>query len=248
VSAGAGIIGGLVKISELWALGGDGDASMKFGKLIGLSVMAAPVAAAGFAHAQTPGESTPAVASEGGSYVSVAIGRISDTDYSYRVEELFPVEADVGEGYIIDAAYGMYFGDDWRGEVGFSWQDRDNANSSWQFGTRTGPGMSAYTLDAIGYRDFRFNSRANFYLGAGVGVGAVTIDDGVIRDSTGTGLHLQAIAGVEARLTSRLLVFTEARLRSLRPSVEAGQAGASGRTDGFDITSTSVSAGVKVRM
>ncbi|MDP3572498.1 MAG: outer membrane beta-barrel protein [Archangium sp.] len=221
---------------------------MKFGQLIGLGILVAPVAATGVAQAQTTPAPKPAAASEGGSYISVAIGRISDADYSYTVEELFPVEADVGEGYIIDAAYGMYFGDDWRGEVGFSWQDRNNANASWQFGTETGPGMSAYTLDAIGYRDFRFNSRSNFYVGAGVGVGTVTIDDGVVQDSTGTGLHLQAIAGVEARLTSSLRVFTEARVRQMRPSVEAGQAGSSGRTDGFDITSTSISAGVKFRM
>lgn len=221
---------------------------MKARQLIGLGMLAAPVAAAGAAQAQTSPAPKPATASESTSYISVAIGQIGDADYSYTVEELFPVEAHVGEGYIIDAAYGMHFGDDWRGEIGFSWQDRDNGNATWQFGNRIGPGMSAYTLDAIAYRDFRFNSRANFYLGAGVGVGAVNVDDGVITDSTGTGLNLQAIAGVEARLTSTLRVYTEARVRSLRPSVEAGQAGASGRTDGFDITSTSISAGVKLRL
>lgn len=221
---------------------------MKVRQLIGLGMLAAPVAGTGVAQAQTPPAPKPAAASESAGYISVAIGQIGDTDYSYTVEELFPVAAHVGEGYIIDAAYGMHFGDDWRGEIGFSWQDRDNANATWQFGNRIGPGMSAYTLDAIGYRDFRFNSRANFYLGAGLGVGSVNVDDGVITDSTGTGLHLQAIAGVEARLTSTLRVYTEARVRSVRPSVEAGQAGASGRTDGFDITSASISAGVKVRL
>jgi len=213
-------------------------------ELIGLSLLAAPVAAIGAAEAQTT-EPSPLIT---GSYVSVAIGQIGGKDYNYTVENLFPVQASMGDGYIIDAAYGMHFGNDWRGEVGFSWQDRDNADATWQFGQRTGPGLSSYSLDAIGYRDFRFNSRANVYIGAGVGVASVNIDDGVITDSTDVSLNLQAIAGVEARLTSTLVVYTEARMRSLRVSVEAGQAGASGRTDGFDITNTSLSAGVKLRL
>ncbi len=216
---------------------------MKIDRLIGLGMLAAPVAA-GAAHSQTVAPS-PIIS---GSYVSVAVGQISGKDYNYTVEGLFPVQASMGDGYIIDAAYGMHFGDEWRGEVGFSWQDRDNADARWQYGVRTGPGLSAYSLDAIGYRDFRVNSRANVYIGAGVGLASVNIDDGVITDSTDTSLNLQAIAGVEARLTPTLVVYTEARMRSLRVSVEAGQAGASGRTDGFDITNTSVSAGLKLRL
>ncbi len=216
---------------------------MKIDRLIGLGMLAAPVAA-GAAHAQTVAPS-PIIS---GSYVSVAVGQISGKDYNYTVEGLFPVQASMGDGYIIDAAYGMHFGDEWRGEVGFSWQDRDNADARWQYGVRTGPGLSAYSLDAIGYRDFRVNSRANVYIGAGVGLASVNIDDGVITDSTDTSLNLQAIAGVEARLTPTLVVYTEARMRSLRVSVDAGQAGASGRTDGFDITNTSVSAGLKLRL
>lgn len=213
-------------------------------ELIGFGLLAVPVTAIAPASAQTA-EPSPLIS---GTYVSVAIGQISGKDYNYTVEKLFPVEAEMGDGYIIDAAYGMHIANDWRAEIGFSWQDRDNADARWQFGSRTGPGLSAYSLDAIGYRDFRFNSRTNLYIGAGLGVASVNIDDGVITDSTDTSLNLQAIAGVEARLTSNLLVYTEARMRSLRVSVEAGQAGASGRTDGFDITNTSISAGVKVRL
>lgn len=218
---------------------------MKLRRLIGLGMLAAPVVVTGVANAQAKPAPKPAAAPESGTYISIAAGRISDSKYSYTVEEIFPVEADVGDGYILDAAYGMHLGGQWRGEIAISWQDRDNANSAWQFGTETGPGMSAYTLDAIGFYDIPINTRANVYLGAGLGVGSVTIDDGVIADSTGTGLHLQAIVGVEARLAGNIKVFTEARYRSLRPSVEAGQAGASGRTDGFDISSGSISAGLK---
>lgn len=222
---------------------------MRFDRLIGLGMLAAPVAAipvvaTGSAEAQSS-DPNPLIT---GSYVSVAVGQISGKDYNYTVEGLFPVEASMGDGYIIDAAYGMHFGNDWRAEVGFSWQDRDNADALWQFGSRTGPGLSAYSLDAIGYRDFRFNSLINLYIGAGLGLASVNIDDGVITDSTDTSINLQAIAGVEARVTSNLVVYTEARMRSLRVSVEAGQAGASGETDGFDITNTSLSAGVKLRL
>ena len=75
---------------------------MKVRQLIGLGMLAAPVAAAGAAQAQTSPAPKPATASESTSYISVAIGQIGDADYSYTVEELFPVEAHVGEGYIID--------------------------------------------------------------------------------------------------------------------------------------------------
>jgi len=218
---------------------------MKLKDLLGLGMLAAPVAAGGVANAQAAAPEPSPV--EPRSYVSVSAGTISGTDYSYDVEDTFPVEAEMGEGYIIEAAYGQRFGDHWRGEVAFTWRDHNNATSSWLFGSNlTGPGVSAYTLDAIGYFDFRPGERANFYLGAGLGVGSVTVSDGVISDSTGTGLQIQGIAGMEARLTSTLKVFAEARVRSLQPSIETGTAGASaGVEDDFYITTTSIQAGIK---
>src|SRR5262245_46407731 len=86
----------------------------------------------------------------------------------------------------------------WPGGSALTGQDRNNANSSWVFGTNlTGPGMSAYTLDAIAYYDYPIADRLNVYAGAGIGIASVTLDDGVVTDSTGAGLHLQALAGVE---------------------------------------------------
>jgi opacity protein-like surface antigen len=216
---------------------------MKLKDLVGAGMLAAP-AAAGVAHAQAaPAPS----AAEATSYISLAVGSISGTDYSYTVENLFPVEAEMGDGYIIEAAFGRRFGDNWRGEVAASWRDHNNSTTSWVFGSNlTGPGVSAYTLDAIGYYDFRPGAAANFYVGAGLGIGSVTVDDGVVADSTGAGLHIQGIAGMEARINSTLKVFAEARVRSLLPSIEGGTAGASGVVDEtFDITTASIQAGVK---
>jgi opacity protein-like surface antigen len=217
---------------------------MKLKDLAGVGMLAAPFAAAAAANAQATPEPSPV---DPRTYVSMSAGSISGTDYSYEVAGTFPVEAEMGDGYIIEAAYGQRFGDSWRGEVAFTWRDHNNATSSWVFGSNlTGPGVSAYTLDAIGYFDFRPGERANFYLGAGLGLGSVTVDDGVIADSTGTGLHIQGIAGMEAKLTSTLKVFAEARVRSLFPSIETGTAGASASVeDTFDITTTSIQAGVK---
>jgi opacity protein-like surface antigen len=218
---------------------------MKLKGLLGLGMLAAPVAAVGAANAQTTPAPSPA---EPKSYLSFTIGTISSTDYSYTVQNLFPVDAEMGDGYIIEGAYGRRFGDNWRGEIAVSWRDHDNATTTWAFGAnQTGPGVAAYTLDAIGYYDFRTWERANVYLGAGLGVGSVTVDDGVITDSTGAGLHLQAIIGMEARLTDTLKVFAEGRVRSLLPSIPAGTAGANGRVDEtFDITKASVQAGFKI--
>jgi opacity protein-like surface antigen len=217
---------------------------MKLKDLVGVGMLAAPVAAAGAASAQAaPTPPSP----DATSYISVSVGSISGTDYSYTVENLFPVEAEMGDGFIIEAAFGRRFGDNWRGEVAASWRDHNNATTSWVFGSNlTGPGVSAYTVDAIGYYDFRPGAAANFYVGAGLGIGSMTVDDGVITDSTGAGLHIQGIAGMEARISSTLKVFAEARVRSLLPSIEAGAAGASGVVDEtFDITNASIQAGVK---
>jgi opacity protein-like surface antigen len=217
---------------------------MKLKDLVGVGMLAAPVAAASAASAQA---TVAPPTTETTSYVSVSVGSISGTDYSYTVENLFPVEAEMGDGYIIEAAFGRRFGDNWRGEIAVSWRDHNNATTSWVFGSNlTGPGVSAYTLDAIGYYDFRPDAPANFYIGAGLGIGSVTVDDGVIADSTGAGLHIQGVAGMEARLNSTLKVFAEARVRSLLPSIETGTAGASaGVEDTFDITTASIQAGVK---
>lgn len=217
---------------------------MKLKALVGLGMMAAPVAAGGVAHAQATPEPD---ASEPKTYVSVSMATITGGDYSYTVEDIFPVEGEIGDGFIIEGAFGMRLQDNWRGEIAFSWRDHDNATTTWQFGSDlTGPGMSAYTLDAIGYRDFPINSRADFYLGGGVGIASVNLDDGVVTDSNGLGVQLQAIAGVQARISGNMTVFAEARVRSMWPEIEGGQAGAAGEVnDAFDITSTSIGAGVK---
>jgi opacity protein-like surface antigen len=220
---------------------------MKLKQLVGVGMLAAP-AALGVAHAQAAPKPAPAAEpSEPKSYFSLSVGQIEGSDYSYDVEGIIDVEAEIGDGYIIEAAYGRRFGDNWRGEIAVSWRDHDNATTNSLLGTNlTGPGMSAYTVDAIGYYDFRPDSPVNFYVGAGLGVGSLTIDDGVIVDSTGEGLQLQAIGGMEAKLSTSTKVFAEARVRSFRPSIEAGTVGASGEVrDDFNITSASIQAGVK---
>jgi opacity protein-like surface antigen len=226
--------------------------------LLGLGILTLPVAAAGVAEAQTkrapippppaPAPATPKAAPEPTTYVSFSIAAISGSDYSYTVENIFPVQGEIGDGYIIEAAYGMKLAEDWRGEVAVSWRDHNNATTNWNFGQNlTGPGMSAYTLDALVYRDFAINSRANFYFGGGIGLASATLDDGVVTDSTGAGLQLQAIAGVDAKLNGNMKVFAEARVRSMHPDVQDGSAGAAGAVnDNFDITSTSIGAGVKL--
>ncbi len=226
--------------------------------LLGLGILTLPLAAAGAAEGQTkrapvpPPAPAPApaprAAAEPTSYLSFSVSAISGSDYSYTVENLFPVQGEIGDGYIIEGAYGMKLAKDWRGEVAASWRDHDNATTSWNFGQNlTGPGMSAYTLDALVYRDFAINSRANFYLGAGVGLASATLDDGVVTDSTGAGMQLQAIAGVDARLNGNVKVFAEARVRSMHPDVQDGSAGVAGAVnDNFDIASASIGAGVKL--
>ncbi|MFT3724430.1 MAG: outer membrane beta-barrel protein [Hyphomonadaceae bacterium] len=228
---------------------------MKKTILLGLGVLAMPVVAAGAAEAQKKAATRPppapapaqVVAPEPTSYVSLSVAAISGDKYSYMVEDIFRVDGEIGDGYLIEAAYGMKLAPEWRGEIAVSWRDHDNATTNWALGAnQIGPGMSAYTLDVLAYRDFAINPRANFYLGGGVGLANVTLDDGMVTDSTASGLQLQAIAGVDAKLNGNVKVFAEVRLRSMHPDVEDGTAGVAGAVhDNFDITSTTVGAGVR---
>ena len=226
---------------------------MKKTILLGLGVLAMPVAAAGAAEAQRkaptpqPPAPAPAAAPDPASYVSFSIAAISGDKYAYTVEDIFRVDGEIGDGYLVEAAYGMQLAPEWRGEVAVSWRDHDNATTNWALGAnQIGPGMSAYTLDLIAYRDFAINARANVYLGGGVGLASATLDDGMVTDSTGAGLQLQAVAGVDARLNGNVKVFAEARVRSIHPNVQDGTAGVAGAVhDNFEITSTTLGAGVR---
>ena len=103
---------------------------MKLKQLVGAGILASP-AALGAAHAQAAQKPAPAAAIvEPKSYFSLSVGQIEGSDYSYDVEGIIDVEAEVGDGYIIEAAYGRRFWDNWRGEVSVSWRDHDNATTN----------------------------------------------------------------------------------------------------------------------
>ena len=91
---------------------------MKKTILLGLGVLAVPVAAAGTAEAQKKPAApppAPAEAPEPTSYVSLSVSTISGDKYSYMVEDIFRVDGEIGDGYLIEAAYGMKLAPDWRG-------------------------------------------------------------------------------------------------------------------------------------
>jgi opacity protein-like surface antigen len=202
------------------------------------SLALAPMAIMGAAHAQTVSP-LPSPSPTGSSYFTVSGGYFGEFDFDYTVSG-FNNTTTVAAGYGLEAAYGARFGQNLRGEIAIGWSDHNDAESSLS-GGNGGSGVSAFTLDLNAYLDTAPDQPVNVYLGAGIGVGSVTIDDFVIVDSSGDGLHLQGIAGIEVAVGPRMKVFGEARLRNLAISVEDP----GGNTNDANLTRASFQAGLR---
>ena len=163
-----------------------------------ITTAVAAVAIAGAASAQTAPAAKPAPQATSGQYISVSGGLIGKTDYDYRFANGDSMKADVDAGAQGAVAWGSSFGA-WRGEMALGYRSQKVD------GELTIPGLGRYrtygdkvttlSLDLNGYYDFPVAGPVRPYLGAGVGVAQVNIDDGVLDDK-GDGLTLQGMAGV----------------------------------------------------
>jgi opacity protein-like surface antigen len=182
-----------------------------------ITTAAAALAMAGAAAAQTagspPAPAATSAAPASGQYIAVSGGLIGKTDYDYGFANGWSVDGDVKSGAQGAIAWGSSIGANWRAEIalGYRSQKVDSALTSnvGVFAASDGK-VKALSVDLNGYYDFPVSGPVKPYLGAGVGVAQVKIDDGLLDDK-GDALTLQAMAGASVAVSPRISLFAEGR-------------------------------------
>lgn len=158
-------------------------------------------------------------------YVSVAAGMAGSSSHSYDLPTTpaARMEGDLSASGAFSAAWGMPFGENFRGEIefGFTQHSLDGeviVPPSTSLGTTSGH-VQFRALNMNLYYDFPTNGPFRPYVGAGLGPVGVKLDDGVF-DDTGPGLSMQAIAGGSYAVSDRVSIFAEARYQRVSADME----------------------------
>jgi opacity protein-like surface antigen len=187
-----------------------------------ITTAVAALAMAGAAMAQTAGPkpaSAPAPAAvattTSGQYISVSGGFIGKTDYDYRFANGYRFDGDVDAGGQGAVAWGSALGNGWRGELALGYRSQKaggvlTTTGATKFNFENGGKVTTLSVDINGYYDFPVAGPVRPYLGAGVGVAQVKIDDGLMDDK-GDALTLQGIAGASFAVSPRVSLFAEGR-------------------------------------
>lgn len=182
-----------------------------------ITTAAAALAMAGAASAQTagtpPAPAAAPAAPTSGQYISISGGLIGKTDYDYGFANGWSVDGDVKSGAQGAVAWGSSIGANWRGEIALGYRSQkvdSTLTSNVGVFTATDGKVKALSLDLNGYYDFPVSGPVKPYLGAGVGVAQVKIDDGLLDDK-GDALTLQAMAGASVAVSPRISLFAEGR-------------------------------------
>lgn len=209
-----------------------------------LSTAAAVLALAGAASAQDAKPAKTSIART--QYVSVAGGVIGKSDYDYDFSG-GGVTADVDAGAQGVVAWGAAVGPDWRVELalGYRSQKLDSSVSFTPFTYDLGGGKAqTVSLDINAYYDFPVSGKVKPYVGAGIGVASVKIDDGLL-DDRGDALSLQAIAGASWAVSPTVSLFAEGRFQRVGPVKVKVSNGLSETESDFDLSSVGGLAGVR---
>jgi opacity protein-like surface antigen len=162
---------------------------------------------------------------EGRSYFSLSAGAIAGSEYDYDIPG-GNVEAETDAGYGVSAAWGYVFDPRVRGELSLSYAEQDI-----DIVRRSGgpvilifeePGaVTAWTLGATGYYDFVTTGAFRPYVGAGIGVASLDVNDRVLTGA-GTAVNAKAILGARWMLQGNSSLFTEARYEAYAMEVDDG--------------------------
>lgn len=206
-------------------------------------IAATLVAAAPSAFAQTGSGET-------GSYWSFSAGITGENDYDYD----FPggnVEGEAKAGLSVSAAYGIHISPNLRTEFGLSYGKAEievvRRYGGPQILIYEEPGdIVSYMLDANVYWDFATSGPMRPYIGAGIGLGMIDVNDRVISESE-FGWKWRAIAGVDMPVSYNSSVFVEGRYESMSREVGDGL-GFTDADDDFSSDNVGLYAGMRFGM
>lgn len=200
--------------------------------------------------AATPAAFAQTGSGETGSYWSLGAGITGESEFDYD----FPggnVEGDTEAGFAISAAYGIHLSPNLRTEIGVSWSKADidivRRYGGPQILIYEEPGdIVSYMLDANVYWDFATSGPMRPYVGAGIGLGMIDVNDRVISESA-FGWKWQAIAGVDMPVADGASVFVEGRYEALTREVGDGL-GFTDASDDFNSETVGLYAGMRFGM
>jgi len=211
-----------------------------------ITTAVAAFALAGVASAQETKPAAKAPASAGGQYVSIAGGVIGSTDFDYNYAgPTVASEADAGAQGVI--AWGASLGPNWRAELAGGYRSQ-KLETTYSGGTLhltwDGGKAQVVSVDINAYYDFPVKGKVKPYLGAGIGVASVKIDDGIL-DDRGDALTLQAIAGASVEVSPKVSLFAEGRYQRVGPVKVEITSGSSKTESEFDLSSFGGLVGVR---
>jgi opacity protein-like surface antigen len=187
-------------------------------RIIGVATLLIAATPAAWAQAQSSVE-------EGRSYFSLSAGAIAGSEFDYDIPG-GNVEAETDAGYGVAATWGYVFNPNVRGELNLSYSEQDI-----DIVRRSGgpvilifeePGaVTAWTLGATGYYDFVTTGTFRPYVGAGIGIASLDVNDRVIGDA-GTAVNAKAIVGARWMLGGHTSLFTEGRYEAYVMEVDDG--------------------------
>ncbi len=156
------------------------------------------------------------------SYAGFAAGYAGGMEFEYDTPSGWASQqtSEVESGYVLEGVYGLAFRNGFRTEVALSYAVHNQAETTVPMGfIADGDGMKALKLAVLGYYDFAPQETVSPYVGAGIGVANIELDDGFI-DSSGGGVHLQAVGGVAFAVTDNVRLFVEGRVQTLGLAIE----------------------------
>lgn len=179
-----------------------------------ITTAVAALAITGAAAAQTAPAAKPPSRATSGQYISVSGGLAGKTDYDYKFANGYKFDADVDAGAQGALAWGASLGNNWRAEIALGYRSQKvdgvlttTGNSKFDV---DGSKVSTFSVDINGYYDFPVSGPVKPYLGAGIGVAQVKIDDGLLDDK-GDALTLQGMAGASFAVSPTISLFAEGR-------------------------------------
>jgi opacity protein-like surface antigen len=210
-------------------------------RIIGVAMLVAATPAAWAQDARS-------LAGEAQSYFSIGAGAIGEGEFSYDIPS-GDVEVETKAGYGVTVAYGHVFSPNIRGEVSLSYSDQDIDVVT----RRGGPqiliyeppgGVTTWSLGAAGYYDFATVGNLRPYVGAGIGVASLDINDRVLSEA-GTAVTAQVAAGARWLMSGNMWFFAEARYDAYLMEVDEGDS-FSGADTNLNMDNLGVYAGLKV--